>query len=196
MQQQQPQLLQQIPGQPSVSSFFVQKYYHELVSSSIPLLQHTSESDTAAQQMAALSNASRKRGIIPSIQPPPFPGNTGPSRPGTSSGPQQQAGSFHPSVPPPQPPGPNMQSRSNPARQQFLKMLNDMMISSGHPLPPSLTGIENPTFDATKSRFGAMDIPSEGCIRLAGKTVDLQELFSTAVQRLGGSAKVGRVHRC
>jgi len=75
-------------------------------------------------------------------------------------------------------------------------MLNDVMMSSGHPLPPSLTGIENPAFDATKSRFGAMDIPSEGYIRIAGKSVELQDLFLTAVQRLGGSAKVSRIHRC
>jgi hypothetical protein len=75
-------------------------------------------------------------------------------------------------------------------------MLNDIMAQMGAPLPPTLTGFANPSFDPTKSQFSQLDIPGEGFVRLAGKPVDLHELFMTVAQRFGGSAKVRLCNYC
>ncbi|KAF9516874.1 hypothetical protein BS47DRAFT_611960 [Hydnum rufescens UP504] len=146
-------------------------------------LQAAVEPETAAKQMAALSAANpanRKRAL--NSQPPP--GNAISSRPGTSSG-------LPPNLVSHQGPPVNPLARPpNAGRQQFLKMLNDIMAQTGFPLPPTLTGLPNPSFDPVKSRFAQLDIPGEGFVRLAGKAVDLHELFMTVAQRFGGSAKI------
>lgn len=80
--------------------------------------------------------------------------------------------------------------RPNAQRQGFFKMLSDLMIQQSNPLPPALTGVPNPNFDPSKSRFNMLDIPSEGCFRLAGKAIDVYDLFTMVMQTFGGSVKV------
>ena len=75
-------------------------------------------------------------------------------------------------------------------RQGFFKMLNDLMVQQNNPLPPALTGVPNPNFDPSKSRFNMLDIPGEGCFRFAGKAIDVYDLFTIVMQTFGGSTKV------
>lgn len=82
---------------------------------------------------------------------------------------------------------------SEPRRLQrinFLKTLGQQMVKAGNPLPPALTGDPNQAYDPQKSRFNILDIPAPGYFNLAGKAIDVQDLFLMVVQTFGGSAKV------
>ncbi|KAG6846003.1 hypothetical protein H0H87_011051 [Tephrocybe sp. NHM501043] len=74
-------------------------------------------------------------------------------------------------------------------RQGFLQGLANVMASHGTPLPPALTGIPNPNFDPSTSKWKNLEISSElGAIRLGGRDVSLFQLWGSVFQSGGGQA--------
>ncbi|KAI0322685.1 hypothetical protein OF83DRAFT_1167378 [Amylostereum chailletii] len=79
--------------------------------------------------------------------------------------------------------------------RQFLNGLASIHISRKSPLPPNLTGVPYPPgFDPNHSKWSMLEIsPEPGCLRLAGKDVDLFKLWNF-VQSNGGGVKVTQDH--
>ncbi|THH20009.1 hypothetical protein EW146_g1270 [Bondarzewia mesenterica] len=78
-------------------------------------------------------------------------------------------------------------------QRQFLSSLAALHASRNTPLPPTLTGVPTPTFDPQNNHWSQIE-PSAtelGCIRLAGKDVDLFKLWTT-VYPAGGGVKLTR----
>ncbi|KAG6911850.1 hypothetical protein DXG01_000097 [Tephrocybe rancida] len=167
----------------------------------------------AAKQMAALTAASQAR--IANTRPTPLQSgtNSAPLLGGTNppgylpsnydlSSPQQanfQMPTIHPSsvssslMDPMSQSAPRAAPQSNNAntigqrRQGFLSGLANVMNSIGTPLPPSLTGIANPSFDPISSKWKNLELSSElGAIRVAGRDVGLFQLWGAVFQSGGG----------
>lgn len=74
-------------------------------------------------------------------------------------------------------------------QQGFLHGLAGVMAKRGNPLPPSLTGISAPNYDANKTVWTMIEPSSEvGSFRLAGKDVPLFKLWGLVFQAGGGPA--------
>lgn len=78
--------------------------------------------------------------------------------------------------------GPLFQQDEQRGKPVLLHMLNEIYVRRGTPLPPALTGINNPTWDPTTTPF-KFELGSErGIIKVAGHDVDLfkfwQALFA------------------
>lgn len=81
-------------------------------------------------------------------------------------------------------------------QQGFLHGLASVMAKRGNPLPPSLTGISAPNYDANKTVWTMIEPSSEvGSFRLAGKDVPLFKLWGLVFQAGGGPA-VRLFHFC
>lgn len=90
--------------------------------------------------------------------------------------------------------GPNRQplSPANIKQRQrsFLNSLASVMVARGTPLPPALTGVDDLRYDPSTSQWKSLELSTEiGCIRLAGKDIDLFRLWGSVFQA-GGHAKV------
>ena len=172
-----------------------------------PQFSHSLDPASAAKQMSALDAMARSRGL--GGQPQMMNGVAGtppngmvltPSQPGAPLGGQYQG--FQPQlagaagIRPPNVPGANINPLANASvdagkKQGLLRMLAEYMQRSGTPLPPALTGVPAPTYDPSSSKFNIIETTAEpGIFRLAGKDVDLIDLFMM-VSKFGGFAKVG-----
>lgn len=77
-------------------------------------------------------------------------------------------------------------------RMQFLVTLHNIFSNAGKPLPPTLTGVNVP-FDPATSSWLMLQIPEVGCVRIAGKNVELFR-FWRLIATGGGSAQVCLLH--
>jgi SWI/SNF chromatin-remodeling complex subunit SWI1 len=72
-------------------------------------------------------------------------------------------------------------------QQGFLQGLAGLMAKRNTPLPPSLTGISYPNYDANNTLWSIIEPSSEiGSFRLAGRDVDLFKLWGLVFQQGGG----------
>ncbi|KAF7306742.1 ARID domain-containing protein [Mycena indigotica] len=74
-----------------------------------------------------------------------------------------------------------------PSRQHgFLVSLAGVMAKRNTPLPPALTGVQTPGYDALSSTWQMLDIPDVGVIRIAGRDIELLKLWGLVKQSGGG----------
>ncbi|KAG5644753.1 hypothetical protein DXG03_007882 [Asterophora parasitica] len=169
----------------------------------------------AAKQMAALTAASQARianNRPPFLNPPSGPtsapftgGNNPPNYPPANydpaSGPSTQHETFQMPKPPSNPSSfldPMSQASRTPQhngdalkhrQQSFLIGLANSMNNMGMPLPPSITGVPTPSYDYNTSRWKHLEPSSEiGHFRLAGKDINIFNLYATVFQSGGGHA--------
>jgi SWI/SNF chromatin-remodeling complex subunit SWI1 len=73
--------------------------------------------------------------------------------------------------------------------QSFLQGLATSFAKRGHPLPPTLTGINFPNYDPTTTSWSVIEPGSEvGTFKLVGKDVNLFKFWGLAIQQGGGQA--------
>lgn len=88
------------------------------------------------------------------------------------------------------PPSKDQQLRAR--ELQFLQTWANFFAKNGSPLPPALTGLTFPHYDASASPWSVVDPGSEvGYFKIAGKDVSIFKLWATVLQA-GGSAQVSR----
>ncbi|KAJ7042444.1 hypothetical protein C8F04DRAFT_1075940 [Mycena alexandri] len=70
----------------------------------------------------------------------------------------------------------------------FLNGLARIMVSRNTPLPPSLTGMETPSYDPASTHWKVLEPVEVGVFRLAGREIDLFKLWGLVFQNGGGAA--------
>lgn len=87
--------------------------------------------------------------------------------------------------------GPPAASTLKQRQRNFLNGLTSVMSAKGTPLPPALTGIQNPEYDPNTSHWKILEPSTHeiGAFRLAGKDVDLFKLWGLVFQA-GGHERV------
>lgn len=63
-------------------------------------------------------------------------------------------------------------------RPQFLNTLNDVANRRGTPLPPELTGIQNPAYDPNSHTYRGIEPTGDpGFVRVEGQIIDIYRLW-------------------
>jgi SWI/SNF chromatin-remodeling complex subunit SWI1 len=170
-----------LPGGPTSASF---------LGGALPSVnqQHSPSPAPGHDPLSALSSQGRMSFQAQPMNPQLVPGQPANFSPSSSSDPFMSTAGL-------QPVRQRQQQQHLQHKKQFLNGLANIHLARKDPLPPAVTGVPYPVgFDPTQSRWKSLE-PSQtevGCVMLAGKSVDLYQLWM-AVSAVGGWAKVSTV---